>query len=175
MTAQAPTPTLIVNARLVNEGREFDGDLGIFSNLLEDLSSHLQTVSRKAEVAEKRHVEAARGKERLAMARERAASVVEGMLKKQNLPRFTHTLLSQAWTDVMALTALRQGEDSDAWKQQLEIAERLLGQANPHGCSAPRRYAPGISPWPRRRRPSGCGRLPYPRRAGRFHHPRLGR
>src|SRR5690606_2723995 len=49
--------------------------------------------------------------------------------KKQNLPRFTHTLLSQAWTDVMALTALRQGEDSDTWKQQLEIAERLVGVA----------------------------------------------
>lgn len=109
--------------------REFDGDLGVFSNLLEDLSSHLQTVSRKAEVAEKRHVEAARGKERLALARDRAATVVEAMLKKQNLPRFTHTLLSQAWTDVMALTALRQGEDSDAWRQQLEIAERLVGVA----------------------------------------------
>jgi len=109
--------------------RDFDGDVGLFGNLLEDLSSHLQTVSRKAEVAEKRHVEAARGKERLALARERAASVVEGLLKKQNLPRFTHTLLSQAWTDVMALTALRQGEDSEAWKQQLEIAERLIGVA----------------------------------------------
>ncbi|GGA67113.1 hypothetical protein GCM10011521_01540 [Arenimonas soli] len=109
--------------------REFDGDLGVFSNLLEDLSSHLQTVSRKAEVAEKRHVEAARGKERLALARDRAATVVEAMLKKQNLPRFTHTLLSQAWTDVMALTALRQGEDSDAWRQQLEIAERLVSVA----------------------------------------------
>lgn len=109
--------------------REFDGDMGVFSNLLEDLSSHLHTVSRKAEVAEKRHVEAARGKERLALARDRAATVVEGMLKKQNLPRFTHTLLSQAWTDVMALTALRQGEDSDAWRQQLEIAERLVGVA----------------------------------------------
>jgi len=109
--------------------RDFDGDVGLFGNLLEDLSSHLQTVSRKAEVAEKRHVEAARGKERLALARERASSVVEGLLKKQNLPRFAHTPLRQAWTDVMALTALRQGEDSDAWKQQLEIAERLIGVA----------------------------------------------
>ncbi len=43
--------------------KDFDGDLGLFNNLLEDLSGHLQTVSRKAEVAEKRHVEAARGKE----------------------------------------------------------------------------------------------------------------
>ena len=109
--------------------RDFDGNLDVFGNMLEDLSSHLQTVSRKAEVAEKRHVEAARGKERLALARERAASVVEGLLKKQNLPRFTHTLLSQAWTDVLALTALRQGEDSETWKQQLGIAERLVGVA----------------------------------------------
>lgn len=119
--------------------RDFDGNLDIFGNLLEDLSSHLQTVSRKAEVAEKRHVEAARGKERLALARERAAAVVEGLLKKQNLPRFTHTLLSQAWTDVLALTSLRQGEDSDAWKQQLEIAERLVGvaKAGPGGAGIP--------------------------------------
>ena len=117
--------------------RDFDGDLGLFNNLLEDLSGHLQTVTRKAEVAEKRHVEAARGKEKLAMARERAATVVETLLKKQNLPRFTHTLLSQAWTDVMALTSLRQGEDSDAWKQHLEIAERLISVAkNPAGANS---------------------------------------
>jgi hypothetical protein len=117
--------------------RDFDGDLGLFNNLLEDLSGHLQTVTRKAEVAEKRHVEAARGKEKLALARERASSVVENLLKKQNLPRFTHTLLSQAWTDVMALTSLRHGEDSDTWKQQLEIAERLIGVAKaPPGSAA---------------------------------------
>ncbi|MBW8366900.1 MAG: DUF1631 domain-containing protein [Arenimonas sp.] len=117
--------------------RDFDGNLDLFNNLLEDLSGHLQTVTRKAEVAEKRHVEAARGKEKLAMARERASSVVENLLKKQNLPRFTHTLLSQAWTDVMALTSLRQGEDSDAWKQQLAIAERLISVAkNPAGSNS---------------------------------------
>jgi hypothetical protein len=117
--------------------RDFDGDLGLFNNLLEDLSGHLQTVTRKAEVAEKRHVEAARGKEKLALARERASSVVENLLKKQNLPRFTHTLLSQAWTDVMALTSLRHGEDSEAWKQHLEIAERLIGVAKAAPGSAP--------------------------------------
>jgi len=117
--------------------RDFDGDLGLFNNLLEDLSGHLQTVTRKAEVAEKRHVEAARGKEKLALARERASSVVENLLKKQNLPRFTHTLLSQAWTDVMALTSLRHGEDSETWKQQLEIAERLIGVAKAPPGSAP--------------------------------------
>jgi hypothetical protein len=116
----------MMNAAVDKTVRDFDGDLGVFNNLLEDINSHLQTVSHKAEVAERRHVEAARGKEKLALAREQAGEAVEALLKKQNLPRFTHTLLSQAWTDVMALTALRHGEDSDAWKQQLEVAKRLV-------------------------------------------------
>lgn len=105
---------------------DFTGDISLFSTLLGDLSTHLQTQARKAEVAERRHVEAARGKEKLALARERASRAVESILKQQNLPRFTHTLLSQAWTDVMALTALRHGEDSGDWKHQLQVAERLI-------------------------------------------------
>lgn len=117
--------------------RDFDGDLGLFQSLVEDLGSHLQTIARKAEVAEKRQVEAARGKEKLALARKSAAKVIDDLLKKKNLPRFTHTLLSQAWTDVLALTALRHGEDSDAWQQQLEVAQRLVDVA---------KAAPGQSP-----------------------------
>lgn len=105
---------------------DFTGDIGLFSTLLSDLSSHLQTQARKAEVAERRHVEAARGKEKLALARERASRAVEALLRQQNLPRFTHTLLSQSWTDVMALTALRHGEDSEDWKRQLLVAEQLI-------------------------------------------------
>jgi hypothetical protein len=106
--------------------RDFQGDISLFSTLLGDLSAHLQTQARKAEVAERRHVDAARGKEKLALARDRASVAVEQMLKQQHLPRFTHTLLSQSWTDVMALTALRHGEDSAAWRHQLQLAEQLI-------------------------------------------------
>lgn len=121
-------PALIAKMNTVVDRtvREFDGDMSLFQQLLQDINSHLQILGRKAEVAEKRHIEAARGKEKLAMAREQASLAVSGLLKDQALPRFTHTLLSQAWTDVMALTALRSGEDSDAWKQHLHVAERLI-------------------------------------------------
>ncbi len=115
-----------MNAVVDRTVREFDGDIGLFEQLLSDINSHLQILTRKAEVAERRHIEAARGKEKLAMAREQASDAVANLLKDQSLPRFTNTLLSQAWTDVMALTALRQGEDSDTWKQHLGVAERLI-------------------------------------------------
>lgn len=125
-----------MNAVVDRTVREFDGDMSLFQQLLLDINSHLQILGRKAEVAEKRHIEAARGKEKLAMAREQASAAVSSLLKDQPLPRFTHTLLSQAWTDVMALTALRSGEDSDNWKQHLHVAERLIQVAkSPPGQS----------------------------------------
>jgi hypothetical protein len=116
--------------------QDFDGDMGLFETLLKDLSTHLQTIARKAEVAERRHVEAARGKERLAQARERAADAVKAITEGSELPVFTRTLLHQAWTDVMALTSLRHGEDSGTWKQQLETARKLVQLARPGAAAA---------------------------------------
>lgn len=108
---------------------EFNGDLNIFDTLLQDLGGHLQTLARKAEVSERRHVDAARGKEKLALARLRASEEITERLKGRKVPRFVKTLLTEAWADVLALSLLRQGEDSAAYKQQLAVAEQLIDAA----------------------------------------------
>jgi len=108
---------------------EYDGNPVLFESLLSELNQHLQSQSRKAEVAERRHVEAARGKEKLETARMRAAETLDGLLAGKRIPRFLRTLLSQAWSDVLALTLLRAGEDSDAYAGQLQIAARLIEAA----------------------------------------------
>lgn len=109
---------------------EFDGDVNIFDNLLQDLGGHMQTVARKAEVSERRHVDAARGKEKLVLARLRASDEIGNRLKGKKVPRFVKTLLSEAWADVLALSLLRQGEESPAFVQQLAIAEKLIASAS---------------------------------------------
>ena len=40
--------------------------------------------------------------------------------------RLLRTLLEQAWTDVLALTVLRQGEKSDTYRKQLAVADQLI-------------------------------------------------
>ena len=105
---------------------DYRGDSAVFRDVHQELQQHMQTLARKAEAAERRHVEAARGKEKLTLAREHAAECMETLLKEQKLPRFTRTMLMQAWADVMALTSLRQGQDSDAWERQMEVAQRLI-------------------------------------------------
>jgi hypothetical protein len=119
--------------------REFDGDLSLFDALLGDLSSHMQTQARKAEVAERRHVEAARGKEKLELARLRAAEAIDVLLAGKHVPKFLHTLLAQAWADVLALSLLRGGDESPVFRHQLRLAERLIeaGAARHDGRASP--------------------------------------
>ncbi|MGA9335227.1 MAG: DUF1631 domain-containing protein [Rudaea sp.] len=106
--------------------QEFDGDLGLIENMLSGLSQHMRTLARKAEVAERRHVDAARGREKLTVARERASEEINSRIASKKPSKLVRTVLEQAWTDVLALTLLRQGEDSDIYKKRLAVADQLL-------------------------------------------------
>jgi hypothetical protein len=106
--------------------QEFDGNLNVMENMLGDLSSHMHTLARKAEAAERRHVDAARGREKLEVAREQARSAIADRLKEAKPGKLVRTLLEQAWTDVLALTLLRQGESSEVYQKRLSVAEQLL-------------------------------------------------
>ena len=64
--------------------REFDGDLGVFAHLLGDLSRHMQALARRAEVVERRHVDAARGRDKLEIARETARSAIARVLHERH-------------------------------------------------------------------------------------------
>jgi len=108
---------------------------GAFDTANQRLQEHLQGMARKAEVSERRHVEAARGKEKLELAKRRANQAIEASTVDQRLPRFVQTLLSQAWADVLTLTLLRHGEESDAWRRQLAITEQIVA-ANLTGVGA---------------------------------------
>jgi len=79
---------------------------------------------RGARVAEERISQVARGKEQLAMARKRVADILEGLVNDA-LPPVVCQILEDAWRDVLTLILLREGEESDAWRDALEVARRL--------------------------------------------------
>jgi hypothetical protein len=108
---------------------EFDGDISLFDTLLGDLSQHTQSVMRKAEVAERRHVEASLGREKLTIAQAHASEIMGEITRAHAVPKFTRALLTQAWTDVLALTALRHGENSEQWGKQVEVAKQIAAAA----------------------------------------------
>lgn len=115
----------------------YDGDLGVFDAANQSLQDHLQVMARKAEVSERRHVEAARGKEKLELAKRRAAEVIEQAVRDQPLPKFARTLLSQAWTDVLTLTLLRHGDDSEEWRRHSDATSQIVAASAGTGVAPP--------------------------------------
>ncbi len=106
---------------------EFDGDVSLIENLVGDLGRHVAQLTRRAEMAERRHIDAAKGREKLDLARERANSAITRLLSRSGkVPPMVRAVLEQAWTDVLALTLLRQGEESQAYRRRLAVADQLL-------------------------------------------------
>ncbi len=108
---------------------DFDGDLAVFENLLNDLSSHMQLLARRADVVERRHVDAARGRDKLEIARRTAQSAITRVLGSGTTSPILRTLLQQAWADALALSALRDGEAGAEFQRRLAVAEELVQRA----------------------------------------------
>ncbi|MEC4341131.1 DUF1631 family protein [Stenotrophomonas pavanii] len=96
-----------------------------FASANEDVQQHQRAAAHRAELAERRHVEAARGKERLELARRQANAQIDQCCDLQAPPRFVQTLLRQAWADALTLTRLRHGDDSPQWQERLLQTERI--------------------------------------------------
>jgi hypothetical protein len=106
--------------------KHYDGGLEVFEQSNKQLQAHIDTQVRRAETLEKRHVEAARGKEKLEAAKLRAEQVLGETIGDAPLPKFTRALLNQAWADVLTLTFLRHGEGSEEWNRQIDATRQVV-------------------------------------------------
>lgn len=116
----------------------YHGDASVFEAANQRVQHHLQSMARRAEVAERRHVDAARGKEKLELAKRRAAEEIAAASLGHKLPRFVQTLLANSWSDVLTLVQLRNGEDSEEWPQHVEMTHAIVRATSlNHPASAP--------------------------------------
>ncbi|MDR7192235.1 DUF1631 family protein [Luteimonas terrae] len=104
----------------------YEGDVSVFAEGNARVQAQLQTQARTAELQERRHIEAARGREKLVAARARADELMQGIVGERRLPRFSRALLDQAWADVLTLTLLRHGESSSEADHTLAMTRRIV-------------------------------------------------
>ncbi|HZX89785.1 MAG TPA: DUF1631 domain-containing protein [Rudaea sp.] len=130
-------PVLLKKMHLVIErlNAEFDGDLSLVERMLGDLSQHVQTLAHKAEVSERRLVDASKGREKLGLARETASNAIAARVAVAKPGRLMRTMLEQAWTDVLALSVLRHGEDSEPYQKLLAVTDQLIAAGGGKGIT----------------------------------------
>ncbi|MFC4821953.1 DUF1631 family protein [Dokdonella ginsengisoli] len=131
-------PDLSAKMRLVVDSvsADYDGDLTLFENLLSDLGRHMQLLARRAEVFERRQVDAARGREKLEVARATARGAIAQALRDGSPTDAVRNLLDQAWTDALALSALRHGSSSAEFRRRLAVASALVRSGGPAALDA---------------------------------------
>ena len=85
----------------------------------------------RAERAEKRAADAAKGKEKLQAARRTAAREILSRSQNAQVPDLIRNILTRPWANYLVLTLLRQGEDSPEWRSAKRFIDDLISSAQP--------------------------------------------
>jgi hypothetical protein len=109
--------------------QEFSDDVSLFETLLVDFEADMKEQQRRTETMEQRTQEAARGREKLQLAKRRATHQIQSLLHAHPLPQPVINFLGKTWLDHFVFILLRdkQGERGAAWKEAVETAENLAG------------------------------------------------
>jgi hypothetical protein len=111
---------------------DFVDDPAVFEEICREFDEYLEREARGAKVAEERINQVNRGQEQLKLARDRVHdALAERLTAAGALPEVVHELLLEGWKDVLLLALLREGEDSEAWRSGIDVAEQLIWSVTP--------------------------------------------
>ena len=107
---------------------EFKENIELFDELLEEFRNTVNELFQRAERVESRTNEAANGQEKLQAARTRAQKEVRILTQAKPVNEVTQVFLRLVWADKLTFVLLRneQGDESPAWHQSIELAERMI-------------------------------------------------
>ena len=126
--------------------KDFDDDLAIFEKTRFDFEAFLDANRKRADLAEQRAAEATRGREKLHSARRISAREILQRVEGREMPEIVRTVLTRPWANYLVLTLLRQGENSDEWRQALRFADEFVWSAQPKSSDSERMRLKGILP-----------------------------
>ncbi|WP_236237762.1 DUF1631 domain-containing protein [Pseudomonas faucium] len=104
----------------------------LFAELLEDFLAFSHDERRRNELLEQRTRDAEEGRARTLQARQQVQQALNQRLHGRVLPQAVVQMLVQAWSQVLLLALLKQGEASQEWRNALATMDTLLASITPH-------------------------------------------
>ena len=121
--------------------REFTDDVGLFGDLLQRFRTAVQDLQRRTATVEQRAQAAARGREQLILARQRASQHIRTLTARHPIPEALADFLHTIWEDQLVFVLLRErdGDESPAWRSANASAEELVALFDPDASADQRR------------------------------------
>jgi len=105
---------------------EFEHDTQVFDHVLSELDQLIERQNQLYVKNVERVAAAADGVHRVEDAKIAVAQAINDRLGDKNVPAAVLTLLENGWKDLLNLTHIQQGEDSESWHRYLSVIERLV-------------------------------------------------
>ncbi|WP_193166228.1 DUF1631 domain-containing protein [Microbulbifer hainanensis] len=105
---------------------EFDQDVDIFAQLSESFRQFILRERKRAEMLERRVVDEADGRAKTQAARARVAAVMDALMAERDLPEVVQDWLQKVWNNVLFLTCVKEGTESEAWSRDVRTARDLV-------------------------------------------------
>ena len=105
---------------------EFEQDTGVFEQTVQELDGLID----RQNLVYRRNVErvtaAAEGSQKVAESKTAVTDVLNRKLAGRKIPKAVLSLLDGGWRDLLSLTWIRQGADSQIWQDYLSVVDSLL-------------------------------------------------
>ena len=105
---------------------DFEGGADVYEEILNDFTAFVELERRRANLIEQRTLDAEDGKAKSELAREAVKQLLQDKLAGRDVPPVVMNLLQEAWSNVLFLANLKEGEDSLAWQQAVTVVDELL-------------------------------------------------
>lgn len=114
--------------RILND---FSDDLGLFDELLEDFTGFYEQQQKRDEVVDKRTRETEEGRARAELARAMVQQTLTRRLAGKQLPAVAVRLLQEAWRNVLYINCLKEGTESENWRQAVKVVDAVIWSLMP--------------------------------------------
>jgi hypothetical protein len=110
---------------------EFDQNVGLFSDLLDEFMAFMEKEFQRSRVAEERTRQVTQSKEQLQLAKRKIAYEIASRLEGKPVPAAVRSFLYNTWKDVLVLAYLRRDKQAGDWDVALEVMDKLIWSVIP--------------------------------------------
>ncbi|MCL6415983.1 DUF1631 domain-containing protein [Aestuariirhabdus sp. Z084] len=111
--------------------REFEDNISIFNECLDDFLGFVVREQRRSELMEQRVRDAEEGRAKSEAARNAVQQALADKMVGLSLPSVVVSLLEDAWSRVMMLIYLKEGDQSPRWIHSLKTVDALIWSVSP--------------------------------------------
>lgn len=125
---------------------EFVDDQNLFADVLADFISFVDSEKKRASLREKRVVDAEAGRDQSESARNYVNSLIKSRELDHRIPEFVRKLVESSWNNLLFLTYLKKGLESDEWNEAVMALDDLIWTVSPQRSMSDRTEIMGRIP-----------------------------